>query len=177
MRFYTWITNQSSDPDDTASVFALVAIIHWSLVSLLWSAAARLHGWSSLEIASPLPGATTAFQAVLGIVGFGLAVSAIARLYWRLRLSECPSSFRGLLGGVVIWATASVVWALLISGIPRFLGRVTAPSVDVWNAVTVASSWMGLVLFRQFLIPFGTGVVVLALSGYVLERMRLERPI
>ena len=177
MRFHTWITNQSSDPDDAASVFALVAIVHWSLVALLWSAAARIHGWSPLQIHSPLPGSTTMLQAVLGIIGFGLAVSAVARFYWRSRLHERPNPFRGLLGGVVIWVAATVVWALLITGIPRFLGRITAPPVDVWNAVTVAGSWMGLVFFGQFFRSFGTGVVVLALSGYVLERMRLKRPI
>lgn len=59
----------------------------------------------------------------------------------------------------------------------HFFARVTSSSVDVWNAVTTAVSWMGLVLFGQFLRTFGTGVIVLALVGYLLERVRLENTI
>lgn len=173
MRLRVWFANQSSDPDDVALVFALGATIHWGLVTLFWSAVTKLHGYTPLDIPSPLPGATTAFQALLGIVGFGLAVSAVARVHWRVRLDKRPSTSRGLLGGVAIWATATGLWTVLITGIPRFLGRVTSPPVDVWNAVTTAGSWMGLVLLDQIITPLGTGVVVLGLVGYILERMRL----
>lgn len=84
MRLCVWFADQSSDPGDVALVFALVAPIHWVLVTLFWSAVAKLHGYTPLDIPSPLPEATTAFQALLGIVGFGLAVSAVARLHWRV---------------------------------------------------------------------------------------------
>lgn len=125
MRLHGWFVDQSAEPDDAARVFALVAVVHWSLVSLLWSVASVSNGWALLAVPSPLPGPRTPFRAVLGILGFGLAVGAVARLYWRSRLRGQPNPLRGLAGGVVIWLTATFLWAFLISGVPQFLGHCT----------------------------------------------------
>lgn len=173
MRLREWLVNQSSDPDNVAQVFALVAAIHWGFVVLFWSILSYVGGFSLSKIPSPLPDATTAVKAGFGILGFGVAVSAAARLQWRARLDNRPNPTRGLLGGVIIWATATVLWTVLIRGIPFFLSRVTASSVDAWKAVRDASYWIGLALVDQIFISLGTGLVVLGLVGFMFERIRL----
>lgn len=159
----------ATDPDAAAVPFALAVAVHWPVVTLAWWV---LSSGDLFQIPAPLIGAEGPFRVALGVVGIALAVGVVGRRLWRHRLRDDPAPLRGALGGAGVWSLATLLWVALTTGPAKLVDLLALPSVQGVRILQQTLLWILVETFRQFLWTLGTGVFLLAVVGYLLERRR-----